>query len=193
MLGDLLWFSLMMIIAGLTYNPAHPFAFPGAFCLALAFSTLLRFIWQFYFYLETDIYYLFINIFRCVDLQQTTRLYISNRFYRLFGRTNKIQDEEEWHPRDRQVARWYALFFGAGYVFTIGTLFLVGIPAAIRIFSGIFSHLLVHTLDTSFWDACIFLFLNALQLAIVAGIFLREYRVRRRNRRLARAVEQGVA
>lgn len=193
MLGDILWFSFTMIIAGLTYNPTHPFAFPGAFCLALSFSTLLRFIWQFYFYLETDIYYFFINIFRCVDLQQTTRLYIWNRIYRLFGRTNKIQDEEEWHPRDRQVARWYAFFFGAGYLFTIGTLFLVGVPAAIRIFSGIFSHLFVHALDISFWDSCIFLLLNAVQLAIVAGIFVREYRTRKRNRRLAVAVEQEVA
>lgn len=193
MLGDMLWFSFMMIIASVTYNPANAFAFPGAFCLALAFSTLLRFVWQFYFYLETDIYYVFINIFRCVDLQQTTWLYVWNRIYRLFGRTDKIVDEEEWHPRDKQVARWYGIFFATGYVFTIGTFFLVGIPAAIRIFSGVISHLSVLKFDTAFWDACIFLFLNALQLAIVAGVFLREQRVRRKTKRLATVVEQQVA
>ncbi len=188
MLGDTLWFSLLMIIASLTYNPAQPFSFPGAFCLALAFSTVLRFIWQFYFYLETDIYYVFTNAFRCVDLQQTTRQYLWNRFYRLLGRADKIQDEEEWHPRDRQVARWYGFFFAAGYLFTLGTLFLAGIPTAVRIFTGVVQHIAVHnTLDAGFWDACVFLFLNVLQLAVVAAVFLREQQVRRRKKRVAAA------
>lgn len=194
MLGDVLWFSFLMIIAGWTYNPANPYAFPGAFCLALAFSTMLRFVWQFYFYLQTDIYYVFTNLLRCIDLQQTTKLYIGNRFYRLFGRTDKIQDEEEWHPRDRQVARWYVFFFGAGYLFALGTLFLVGVPSAIRIFSGIIQHLFIHAaFNASFWDACVFLLLNALQVAIVTGLFLRGYRARRKERRLPIAVEQEVA
>lgn len=194
MLGDLLWFSFLTIIASWTFHPANPFAFPGAFCLAMAFSTLLRLIWQFYFYLQTDIYYVFTTLFGCVDLQQTTRQYIWNRIYRLLGRPHKIQDESEWHPRDKQVARWYVLFFGAGYAFSLGVLFIVGLPAAVRIFAGVVQHLLSHaTLDAGFWDACTFLFLNTLQFVVVGLIFLREYRARRREKRLAVVVEQHVA
>lgn len=194
MLADLLLFSFLTIIASLTYNPAQPFSFPGAFCLAMAFSTLLRFIWQFYFYLQTDIYYVFTNAFRCIDLQQTTWLYIWNRVYRLLGRTDKIQDEEEWYPRDRQVARWYVFFFGAGYLFSFATLFLAVIPALLQVFVQVFEHLSHHVVyGASFWDTCGFLILNILQLVVVAGIFLREYQVRRSAKRLTTDGERNVA
>ncbi|EFH83641.1 conserved hypothetical protein [Ktedonobacter racemifer DSM 44963] len=180
MLADLLWFALLTTIASLTYTPAHPFSFPGAFCLALAFSTLLRFIWQFYFYLQTDIYYVFTNILRCVDLQQTTWQYLWNRIYRLLKLTHKIRDEDAWNPRDRQVARWYVFFFGAGYLFTLGTLFFVGVPTALRIFSGIVADLLNHAaFNLNFWDSCVFLLLNGIQVAVVAWIYWRERKARR--------------
>lgn len=184
MVGDVLWFSMLVIIASFAYTPGNPYTFPGAFCLALALSTVLRFVWQFYFYLQTDIYYVFCNAFRCVDLQQTTWQYIWNRIYRLFRWKDKLQDEEEWHPRDKQVARWYSLFFGAGYLFSIGTLLLIGIPTAIQIFTRILHLILLHTFNTDFWDACVFISLNAIQVIVLALVFLREYRARNRERRL---------
>lgn len=194
MLGDMLWFSFLTIAASWTYNPANPSGILSAFFVAMAFSTVLRFIWQFYFYLQTDIYYVFTNIFRCVDLQQTTSQYIWNRIYRILGHTHKIQDEEEWHPRDKQVARWYVFVFGAGYLFSLGTLLLVGVPAAVRIFTGVIQHLLSHaTLDVGFWDTCIFLFLNALQFLVLGALVLREYQARRREKRLAAVAEEHVA
>lgn len=189
MLADLLWFSLFTILASLTYTSAYPFSFPGAFCLALAFSTLLRFIWQFYFYLQTDIYYVFTNFLRCVDLQQTTWQYLWNRIYRLFRLIHKIRDEEAWHPRDRQIARWYVFFFGAGYLFSLGTLFFVGVPTALRIFSSVVTHLLNHaTLNLDFWDSCVFLLLNGLQIAVVAWVYWREHRARRAAKRSSLAM-----
>lgn len=194
MVGDLLWFSLLTIVASWFSSPAHPSSLVSAFLLATAFSTLLRFIWQFYFYLQTDIYYVFTTFFHCVDLQQTTQQYIWNRIYRLLGWTHKIHDEEAWHPRDKQVARWYGFFFAAGYIFSLGTLALVGLPAAVRIFTGIIQHLLSHaTLDIGFWDTCVFLLLNALQVAVLAWIFLREHRARRKAKRSAMAAVQDVA
>jgi len=182
MLGDLLWISLLTIFASLTYTPTQPYSFPGAFCLGLAFSTILRFIWQFYFYLQTDIYYVIVNALRCVDLQQTTKRYLLNRFFRLIGRTNKIEDEELWAPRDRQVAPWYSPVFIAGYLFSILTALFLGLPVTISFLIGVFQHLLTQSaLSPDFWDSCIFLTLNALQLAVVILVYLRERRQKKRQ------------
>lgn len=182
MIADVLLFSLFTIIAGFTYQPSHPYAFPGAFCLALAFSTLLRFVWQFYFYLQTDIYYVFCNIFHCVDLQETTQQYIWNGIYRLLGRVEKLHDEEEWHPRDKQVARWYVFFFVVGCLFSLGTFLLAGLPSAIKICVEMLPRLL-YPFTTGFWDVLVFLLLNLIQIVIFATIFLREYFARRKKKR----------
>ncbi len=184
MFADLIWFSLLTITAGLIHGSGNPLSFLSGFLLALAFATGLRLIWQFYFYLQTDIYYVFTNLLHCVDLQQTTRQYLWNRVYRLFGRTDKLQDEEEWHPRDRQVARWYVYFFVAGYLFTIGTFLIAGLPAALRIFGLLVVRLFTHAaFNLDFWDSCVFLLLNGLQLGIVAWIYWREVRQRRAAKR----------
>jgi len=68
MLGDVLWVCLMTILASLIYTPAMPFSF-GAFLRAMAFLTVLRLLWQFYFYLQTDLYHVFTNALRCINLQ----------------------------------------------------------------------------------------------------------------------------
>ncbi len=179
MLADVLWISLFTIGASFAYTPSAPYSFP-AFCLALAFTTTLRLIWQFYFYLQTDIYYVITNAFRCIDLQQTTRRYLLNRFYRLIGRPDKLEDEELWYPQDRQIARWYAPIFSLGYLFSILTFLLLGLPITIRSLSGVALHLVSRSpLSPDFWDSCIFLTLNGVQLALVAYIAIRQHRSRR--------------
>jgi hypothetical protein len=194
MLADLLLFSCFTILASWTYTPTNPYAFPGAFFLAIAFSTLLRFVWQFYFYLQTDIYYVVSNALHCIDLQKTTQAFLWNRWYRIIGRTNKLQDETAWNPRDRQVAPWYALFFGAGYLFTIGTLLLVGLPTTIRILSLVFERIFIRsTFDLTFWDSLIFLLLNLLQMVIFLIIFAHEYLKARAKRQAIRALERASA
>ncbi len=187
MLGDVLWISLFTIGASFAYTPSVPYSFP-TFCLAIAFTTMLRFIWQFYFYLQTDIYYVITNAFRCIDLQQTTRRYLLNRFYRLIGRPDKVEDEELWYPRDRQIAPWYAPIFSLGYLFSILTFLLLGLPVTIRFLSGVAVNLLSHSpLSPDFWDSCIFLTLNGLQLAVVIYIAIRQYRERRAKKSIARS------
>jgi hypothetical protein len=170
MLGDVLWFSLMTILASLTF----PSSF-GAFLRAMALLTTLRLIWQFYFYLQTDLYYVFTNALRCVNLQQTTRQFILNYFYRLIGRQSRIVDEEQWNPRDRQVARWYVPFFLGGYLFSTATFLFVGVPITFQ-----FLHLLIIQMfnnavfTPSFWNITIFLALNGLQLGLIIYLIIKE-------------------
>jgi hypothetical protein len=187
MVADILFFSLMTIIASLTYVPGDPYSFPSSFCLAMAFMTVFLFLWQFYFYLRTDIYYVIITALHCVNLHETTQQYILNRFYRIIGRPDKMQDESCWPARDRRVARWYAPVFLLGYAFSIGFLLFVGIPIIYSYFLGVLDHLYSAPLSGDFWDACAFLTLTALELGGVGFLMVRDFKRRKRKRAQARA------
>lgn len=169
MLGDLIWYALLIILADLTQY---------AFLRALALGTLLRFVWQFCFYLQTDVYQVLVTALRCVDLHTTTKEYLANRVRRLLGRPPRY-DEDLWHPRDRQVARWYVHLFGIGYLVTLGTLAWIGIPTVLRVLAGVISRLAEGaTFGPAFLDACLTVAINLVPPAIVAVLVIR--------RRLAR-------
>lgn len=192
MICDVVWCSLLIALASLTYTPANPYNFPGAFFLALAFSTALRFIWQFYFYLQTDIYYVITNALRCIDLQQTTRALIKNIFFHLIRRPDKQQNLEEWHPNDRRVAPLYAPVLFAGYAITICVFVFAIIPVAIRYLAGVAARLFLGVaFSKDFLDVCIFLGLNILQLAVVLLLTVRTYRTKKRQAAQTRLLQKG--
>ncbi len=136
----------------------------GDFCLSVAYITLLRFLWQFSFYLRTDLYYVIMTALGCVDLQNTTRAYVRHLFFTFFRRADKMEDEAQWHPRDRQVVRWYTPVYLGGYAVSIGLLLFVGAPLTIQLLSMMIAHLL-HGISADpggFLDAMIFLAFNLL-------------------------------
>ena len=53
-------------------TPTGRMPLAGRICLALAFLTVLRIVWQFYFFLQTDLYQLVVTVLGCVDLHRTT-------------------------------------------------------------------------------------------------------------------------
>lgn len=189
MLADTVAFSLLTILAGMTIQQHSPLlSFVGMFCLALAFSTATRVLWQFCLHLRTDLYYVFTHIYGCIDLQHTTQIYLRNALFRMLRLFDKVQDESAWYPKDRQVARWYAPLYMLGNLFSLGIFFGVGIPTLLRVASGIFAHL--HSGPGNpdlFWDSCLFLTLNLLQLLLVAIIAIRE-RLHTRKLRLQQRI-----
>jgi hypothetical protein len=54
----------------------------GSVALAFAYMTLLRLAWQFFFYLQTDLYYVVVTVLGCVDLQSTARRVLRARLGR---------------------------------------------------------------------------------------------------------------
>ena len=184
MVGDVVWFSLLTVIAEATMRSQGGYSLLGAVCVALAFETVFRFLWQFYFYLRTDLYYIFMNIFGCVDLHHTANRYLRNRLLRLLGRSSKMEDETSWNPQDRRLARWYAPFYIFGYMLTVTLSLTVGIPIAFQFLSGIFGHLIngyAHQ-TYSFWDSIVFLGLNGVQLVVVAAVLWHEYKKKKAQR-----------
>jgi hypothetical protein len=181
MLGDLVWYALLTILADVTDPLGLPYAFPGALLRALALGTLLRFAWQFSFYLRTDVYQVLVTVLRCVDLHTTTKEYLANRVNRLLGRSARY-DEELWHPRDRQVARWYVSLFGVGYLLTLGTLVWIGIPTVARVLAGVIGRLAEGAgLSPRFLDACLTVTVNLIPPAIVAVLVIRRRLATRRS------------
>jgi hypothetical protein len=181
MLADLLVVAIFTVVAWLLRRPDGSQPVVGAICLAMAFATLLRFAWQFYFYLQTDLYLLIVTALGCVDLHKTARRTLANRVNRLLGRTDRLLDETAWHPRDRKVARWYSYLLLLGYVFSFATLLLVGIPTTVRLLVVVFSRLV----DGHFagWagllDSLAFLLINVAQFAVVGVVLARERRRKR--------------
>lgn len=181
MLMDLLVLAALTLLAAAVRHPDGTQPLVGGVCLALAFGTLLRFVWQFYFYLQTDLYHVIVTTLGCVDLQKTARQMIANRFNRRLGRPDRCFDESVWHPRDRVVARWYSWLIVIGYTVSIVVLVLVMVPTSVWVLSVVIGRLVggPHTTPIGIADSTVFLILNLAQLAIVIGLAIRQRRRRR--------------
>ncbi len=136
-MADLVGVAACTVAADLSRQPDGTLSFGGRFCLAVAFAALLRVVWQFYFYLRTDLYVLIHTVLGCVDLHTTATRLLRNRVNRLLGRRDRLVDESDWHPVDRRAARWYSWLIVVGYTVSIGTLALAGIPIMYQIGSGV--------------------------------------------------------
>ncbi|NUU23576.1 MAG: hypothetical protein HOV68_19035, partial [Streptomycetaceae bacterium] len=155
----------------------------------LAFGTLLRFVWQFYFYLQTDSYYAVVTVLGCVDLQKAAKVVAGNRFKRLTGRRAKVVDESTLHPVDRKVARWYSWLLVVGYGFLLGTLAFAGLPTMYKIATIMIDRIRDGAGAAGIADSLVFFGVNIAQFAIVGYVALRD----RRRRRAAPAPTHVIA
>jgi hypothetical protein len=149
-------------------------------CLALAFSTLPRIIWQGYLFLQTDIYFLVATLLGCIDLHATSRQWLANRWHRARGRTDRLVDEATWHPNDRRAARWYGPLMLLGYGAAIVMMAVVAAPLAWHLFGGA-ARTLVGGDDASTgatWDAAVLFAISAAHLALAFALARRDRRPR---------------
>ncbi len=181
LLADLLVIAVLTLIAAATVRPDGSLPLAGAVCLAFAFTTALRFAWQFYLYLRTDIYYAAVTVLGCLDLQAAARRILANRVRKLLRRPPA--DESLLHPRDLVVGRWYSWLMLAGYVFSLTTLAVAIIPATWQILAITFERFIR---GGQSWghiaDSAIFLVLNLAQIVIILVVVLRSRRRRGTSR-----------
>jgi hypothetical protein len=180
--ADLVVISVLTLIAAALREPGGGLPLIGRLALALAFTTLLRVVWQFYFFLRTDLYYLLSLVLGCVDLHGTAMGLLRNRMARLRHRPDRVVDESRWHPADVRAGRWYAWLVVAGYGLSVVLLVVAVLPTAYRFLSGVFGHLTGSAGAAGVTDALVFLGLNLLQLGVVVFLAVRA-RMRRRDRR----------
>lgn len=177
-LADLILISTLTLVAAALSGNGVAGWLSGLF-LAIAFTSVLRLIWQLMFYLETDLYFVFTTALRCADLHNAARFNIKAGVRRLLHR-EPPQPDVEWTDRDRLVARWYSPLLVLGYAFSLGSLAWAGVPAALHFWSLILDRFQGSSTQVEgIVDAVVFIALTLWQPVLLAYVFLRDRRARK--------------
>ncbi|MEU1883331.1 hypothetical protein ABZ470_39005 [Streptosporangium sp. NPDC020072] len=179
MVCDVVVFSLLGLAAHLTRTADGAFSLTGRVCLALAFTVLMRFAWQFQLYLRTDLYYVFATALNCHDLHNASTALLRNRIWRLLRRPERLVDEEQWTEYDRRVGRWYGPFISLGVLAMLLITVFGSLPVAVQYVQTALRSMEGGVTTPAFWD-------GALGLLILVNWFVTPAYLARRKRRQAR-------
>ena len=136
--------------------------------LAIAYTTLLRLGWQCYLFLRTDLYFVLTTALGCTNLHEATSAYLRARLQRVPGVRPSTTDDQDWSPRDRRIAPWFALITLAGAVFVIAAAIIVVLPMGIEFVRRVSSALSEGMADEGrFWDSLISVVLLIAQFGVL--------------------------
>lgn len=97
------------------------------FCRALLLTHLTRLLWQCYFFLRTDFYFLLANHLRCRSLMQDTETLLSNYCSR-YLKNFKYKDISHIPQNEMRIVRVYAVLWVIGRLAAFIYLWFVSIP-----------------------------------------------------------------
>jgi hypothetical protein len=97
---------------------------------AVTFTYFTRILWQCFFFLRTDFYYVFSTAFHCTNLMAHTRLYLSSLLVGL-GRGSK-QKELNIPHEEVLIVRRYLWFWLFGHVAALWVFLFVSIPVSVK-------------------------------------------------------------
>lgn len=179
MLADVLLFSALTVVAAVGPSWA------GGIALAVAYTIVLRLVWQFYLFLRTDLYYVVTTLLGCTALHEATSAYVRGRLSRLPGvRSPDAIDDSAWSPRDRLMAPWFALLTICGGGFLLATAALAVVPLLWGFATRLGPQLAHGTAGgAGFWDSIVSLVLFFGDFALLLVVSRREAA---RNRKLPR-------
>ncbi|GII88859.1 hypothetical protein Ssi03_68490 [Sphaerisporangium siamense] len=188
---DVVVFSLLGLLADLTREPGGGFSLTGRVALALAFTVLTRFVWQFQLYLRTDLYYVFATALNCHDLHDASTALLRNRIWRLLGKPHRAVDEQRWTEHDRRVGRWYGPFIVLGVVVMLGFVVLGSLPVTVQYVEVAVQGLGAGPSHAAFWDGAVAMVLLVTWLVLPAYLSWRKRRPAR-TRPAGPVVTEGV-
>ena len=139
--------------------------------LVLVNAVMLGF--QLLVFLRTDLYAVLVTVLRCRNLYRVNRLFLKSK---LVGLTPHEQVElEDAHPRDRQVAPWFALLYLAGFAWSIYFFLAYFLPGTAIFAMWVLLNLGHASLSTSaFWQALAIAVVLAAQALAPLAIYVRE-------------------
>jgi hypothetical protein len=177
MIADIVLLCGLTLIASILHSQGFP-AWCSGLCLAVAFTEVLRVIWQFLLYLETDFYLVISHALRCPDLHRATRAHIKTQACRLLHRAPP-QIDADWADRDWAFARWFAPLLISGYVFSLFTLLWAGIPSMIRLVELLIAGFSAsHNPANGILNVLSFVALTSLEWGLLLYVVARDRRVR---------------
>jgi putative peptide zinc metalloprotease protein len=94
---------------------------------AWLFVGLTRLLWQLYFFVPTDFYYVIGTVSGCRSLMHDTQVYLLNHLARVVGRIRRI-DQSGIPPAEMRVVRWFAAVWIGGRALAFGSLFAITLP-----------------------------------------------------------------
>jgi hypothetical protein len=151
--------------------------------LALAFSGVLRILWECLFYLETDFYFVVNTATGCADLHGAAKHRLRT-WLRAALRRKAMPADDEWSDHDLAAARWFAPVMVAGYGLSLGTLVLVGVPTAVLFWTTVW-HRLNGSQPQTVWgvvDTVFFILMSLTEFGLLGYVTIRDLRRRRRSR-----------
>jgi len=116
----------------------------GAFTLAPALEQLIkamifiyffRLLWQCYFFIRTDFYFVFTTFFGCKNLMKDTSTFIQSLVLRAIGSQKRI-DQTHIPLRERRVIRLYSVLWLLGRGVAFYSLFFITLPVLFRYLNG---------------------------------------------------------
>jgi putative peptide zinc metalloprotease protein len=96
---------------------------------ALAFTYLMRVLWQFFLFVRTDLYYVIAALFNCRNLLRDTSAWLRNQVSRVIPWVRPV-DQSRIPPGENRFIRWYAVLWVAGRLWALFTLFWVTVPVS---------------------------------------------------------------
>jgi hypothetical protein len=121
----MIFILLMLLIlsdhGGVTLSPLG-----YAFVKSVMFAEVWSIIWQFRFNMQTDIYFVVANYFKCKSLLPDAQAYIKN-FLSTFIPVTRT-DFSNTPPSEMKAVKWYTLFYFVGTSVTLASFFLRSLP-----------------------------------------------------------------
>lgn len=117
---------------------------------------LLRILWQCFFFVRTDFYFVVTTAFNCKSLLDDTTNYLRNRSSALLGLSRPVVDQSHIPSGEMRVIRWYSLVWLAGRVIAFASLLFITFPILWRYVRGIAPMLVGDRSTYGVLDAVIF-------------------------------------
>lgn len=161
---------------------------------AMVVVYLLRLLWQCFFFVRTDFYYVIATFFGCKSLMKDTQAYIGNLSRRVLGgkagKTAKAAVDQSHIPEgERRVIRSYAWVWLLGRILALWTLFSITLPVAAKYLLSSAETLMTGFSGSryAFLDALFILVFYLFPLGLGMGLWIRGLV---KQRRLPREREQ---
>jgi len=96
---------------------------------AMAFTNLMRILWECFLFVRTDLYFVAMTFLNCKNLLTDTQVFLHNQLSRVTSRIRTV-DQSAIPKTERRAIRIYAAVFLAGRAWAFVTLFWVTMPVA---------------------------------------------------------------
>jgi putative peptide zinc metalloprotease protein len=170
-LAGMTWDLALMLVCLLLQLAGLGWRLPGAIVYLLALSVLF----QFRFFMRTDLYFVLTNWLRLGNLMADTRQWLVTLVRRMLHRPAPTA-EIATPSREWPLIRLYAGFAAVGVVITVGQFLLLGLPLLLHFLAQAYVGLGAGPGQLAFWDSGAFLLVTLAEFAILGVIVWRERR-----------------